>query len=85
MSTSQRVLSRTLGETASALMRTADPHPGAQGAAAEHALTGRAERVPSTQRSFAQALAATTQPTGWDPREVWLNRVHKPRESRRIG
>lgn len=31
---------------------------------------------------FANAIAESKR-TGWDPREVWLNRVHKPREGRR--
>ena len=62
--------------------------PGAEGRqsagreSAEHALPGGSERAVPQPRSFAQALASS-QPTGWDPREVWLNRVHKPREGRR--
>ena len=37
------------------------------------------DRPASSRRSFGQVLASS-QPTGWDPREVWLTRVHKPRE-----
>jgi hypothetical protein len=29
------------------------------------------------------AVVASTRDTGWDPKEVWLNRVHRPREGRR--
>jgi hypothetical protein len=37
---------------------------------------------PASTPDFAGAIAESKR-AGWDPREVWLNRVHKPREARR--
>ena len=82
MSTSYPILPRPLIESEGSDPRAGHARAGAGGAAA-HALPVPAERaVPPPPRSFAQALAAS-QSTGWDPREVWLNRVYKPREGRR--
>jgi hypothetical protein len=46
----------------------------------ERTAAAQAEPVPT--RDFAGAIAESKR-GGWDPREVWLNRVHKPREGRR--
>ena len=35
------------------------------------------------EAAFVTAITVGKQPSGWDPQEVWLDRVHRPRQRRR--